>query len=91
MCGGHGGVAPGRQRMLSQRDYITELAERVERGKQAGRPLPEIQKSMPISSLRSFQSNGYGELMAAGRDAATVQDAVNVNIEHVYKRLGVGG
>ena len=88
VCGGHGGVAPGKQRMLSQRDYIAELAERVERGKQAGRPLPEIQKSITLSSLRSFQANGYGELMAAGRDAATVQAAVDVNVEHVYRRLG---
>ena len=88
VCGGHGGVAPGKQRMLSQRDYITELADRVERGKQAGRSLAEIQKSIPVSSLRSFQSNGYGELMAAGRDAAVVQAAVDVNIEHVYGRLG---
>ena len=74
--------------MLSQRNYIEEVAERVESGKKAGLPLSEIQKSMPLASIKAFAADGYGTLMAAGRDAATVQAAVNVNIEHAYNRLG---
>jgi hypothetical protein len=90
VCGGHGTVGQGKQRMISQRNYISELAERVESGKQAGLSLAEIQKSMAVSSIKAFAADGYGELMATGRDAATVQLAVNTNIEHVYNRLGKG-
>lgn len=87
VCGGHGTVGQGKQRMLSQRNYIAELAERVERGKQAGQSLAELQKGMPFGSIKAFASDGYGEQMAAGRDDAAMQAAVNTNIEHVYNRL----
>lgn len=90
VCGGHGTVGQGKQRMLSQRNYIAELADRVDTGRKAGKPLEEIQKSIPLASLKSFAADGYGDLVTAGRDAATMQAAVNTNIEHVYNRLAQG-
>jgi cyclase len=90
VCGGHGTVGEGKQRMMSQRNYIAELAERVRKGKEAGMSLTEIQKGMPLASIKAFAADGYGALMTAGRDAAGMQTAVNTNIEHVYNRLGIG-
>lgn len=88
VCGGHGTVGQGKQRMMNQRNYIAELAERVEKGKTAGQPLAEIQRSMPVASIKAFAAGDYGKLMTAGRDEAAMQAAVNANIEHVYNRLG---
>jgi hypothetical protein len=89
VCGGHGTVGQGKQRMISQRNYIAELTERVQKGKQAGTPLAEIQKSIPVPSIKALAADGYGAIVTAGRDAAAMQTAVNTNIEHVYDRLGV--
>ena len=86
VCGGHGTVG-SKQRMISQRNYIAEPAERVEKRKQAGLTLAEIQKSMPLASIKAFAADGYGALVTAGRDDAAMQTAVNTNIEHVYNRL----
>ena len=88
VCGGHGTVGQGKQRMLSQRNYIAELAERVKKGKEAGQTLADIQKNIPLASLKSFAADGYGASVTAGRDATTMQAAVNTNIEHIYNRLG---
>jgi glyoxylase-like metal-dependent hydrolase (beta-lactamase superfamily II) len=88
VAGGHGVVQHGRQRMISQRNYIEELAVRVEAGKKAGQSLPDIQKNTRVASIKSFQSDGYGELMRAGRPEAVFQAAVNTNVEHIYARLG---
>ncbi len=87
VCGGHGTVGQGKQRMLSQRNYIAELAERVQMGKKAGLSLAEIQKSMPLTSIKAFAADGYGALLTAGRDAVAVQTAVDTNVEHAYNRL----
>jgi hypothetical protein len=76
--------------MTSQRNYIEELAARVEAGKKAGQPLSEIQKSLPVVSIKALQADGYGALVRAGRDEAAMQAAVNTNIEHVFNRLGQG-
>jgi hypothetical protein len=62
----------------------------VDAGKKAGRPLSEIQKSMPVASIKALQGDGYGALVLAGRDEAVMQAAVNTNIEHVFSRLGQG-
>jgi hypothetical protein len=74
--------------MIGQRNYLEELAVRVEAGKRAGQPLSEIQKSMPIASIKALQADGYGALVRANRDDAAMQAAVNTNIEHVFERLG---
>jgi glyoxylase-like metal-dependent hydrolase (beta-lactamase superfamily II) len=88
VCGGHGAVGQGKQRMISRRNYIAEVTERVQSGKRSGLSLAEIQKTMPLASIKAFAADGYGVLVTAGRDAATMQTAVNTNIEHVYNRLG---
>ena len=43
---------------------------------------------MPIASIKSLQADGYGARVRAGRDDASMQAAVNTNIEHVFQRLG---
>jgi cyclase len=88
VAGGHGALQHGRQRMTSQRNYIEELTARVETRRKAGQSLAEIQKSMPVSSIRALQADGYGEAIRGGRDRAAMQAAVNTNIEHIYGRLG---
>jgi cyclase len=88
VCGGHGTVGEGKQRMLSQRNYIAELAERVKNGKSSGQSLAEIQNSITVASIKAFVADGYGTLMTAGRDAAAMQAAVDTNVEHIYGRLG---
>lgn len=88
VTGGHGGVQQGHGHMTAQGNYIEELTEKVDAAKRAGKPLNEIQASMPLASLKSFQADGYGESVRAGRDAAAMQAAINTNIEHIYQRLG---
>jgi glyoxylase-like metal-dependent hydrolase (beta-lactamase superfamily II) len=90
VAGGHGGVQEGRQHMTGQRNYIEELATRVDAGKRAGKALNEIQSSMPVASIKSLQADGFGERVRAGRDEAAMQTALNTNIEHVFQRLGQG-
>ena len=87
VAGGHGALQRGRQHMMGQRNYLEELAARVESGKRAGQPVSEIQKGMPVSSIKAL-ADGYGTTVRAGRDEAAMQAAVNTNIEHVYDRLG---
>jgi hypothetical protein len=74
--------------MMSQRNYIEELAIRVEAGKKAGLSLSEIQKSMPVESIKTLQTDSYGDAVRGGRDESAMQTAVNTNIEHVFNRLG---
>ena len=88
VAGGHGAVQHGRQLMTGQRNYLEELAARVEAGRKAGQPLSEIQKSMPVAAIKALQADGYGALVLAGRDEAAMQAAVDTNIEHVFNRLG---
>jgi glyoxylase-like metal-dependent hydrolase (beta-lactamase superfamily II) len=82
VAGGHGAVQHGRQAMTGERNYLEELAVRVEAGKKAGQSLTEIQRNMPVASIRALQADGYGPLVGA------MQAAVNTNIEHVFNRLG---
>jgi glyoxylase-like metal-dependent hydrolase (beta-lactamase superfamily II) len=87
---GHGRVQQGRQPMTAQRNYIEELAGRVEAGKQSGKSLSEIQKSIPVASIKALQADGYDALVRGGRSAAEMQAAVDTNVEHVFNRLGQG-
>ena len=88
VAGGHGGVQRGRQHLTGQRNYIEELAARVDSARKAGHSLEQIQKDMSLPSIKALQSDGYGEAVRAGRDEAAMQAAVNINIEHVFNRLG---
>jgi cyclase len=96
VAGGHGGVQHGRRIMTSQRNYLEELAVRVEASKKAGQSLSEIQKSMPVASIKALQADGYSAQVRAewlrrsdprARDETAMQAAVNSNIEHVFNRL----
>jgi hypothetical protein len=40
--------------MTSQRNYVEELALRVEAGKRAGQSLSESRKSMPVGSMKTL-------------------------------------
>ena len=73
--------------MTAQRNYIEELAARVEAGKKAGQSLSEIQNNMPVASIKALAADGYGDRVRAGRDDAAMQTAVNTNIAHVFQRL----
>jgi cyclase len=88
VAGGHGALQNGRSRMTGQRNYIEELAMRVEVEKKAGKSLSEIQSSIPVKSIKALQADGYGDLVLTNRDDAARQIAVNTNIEHVFNRLG---
>jgi len=95
ILGGHGPMRADRLVMTGQRNYIEELTEKVEAGKQAGLTLEEIQKQTTIASLKSMQANGYGDLLAHTIELANphygpmppLQNNVNANIADVYKNL----
>ena len=95
VMGGHGPLQHDRTVMMSQRNYIEELAERVEQAKQAGQSLAEMQKRITVPSLRSMHSNGYQALLerssAAGHTHlgpdTPLQDGVNTNVAEVYKNI----
>jgi glyoxylase-like metal-dependent hydrolase (beta-lactamase superfamily II) len=88
VAGGHGAVQNGRQRMTGQRNYLEELVVKVDAGKKAGQSLSEIQRNMPVVSIKALQADDYGALVLAGRSETAMQAAVNTNIEHVFNRLG---
>ncbi|HEY3834913.1 MAG TPA: MBL fold metallo-hydrolase, partial [Bryobacteraceae bacterium] len=56
VAGGHGPLQDGRGRMTALRNYIEELATKVEAGKKAGKPLAEIQRGMPVNSIKALQA-----------------------------------
>ncbi len=92
---GHGPLHPDRQTMTNLRNYIEELTERVAEGKQAGKSVAEIQKTITVASLKSLQSNGYAKFLVDVErvsepnfgPTAPLQNGVNANIEDIYKNL----
>jgi cyclase len=95
LMGGHGPMQADRTVMTSQRNYIEELAEKVDAGKKAGQSLAELQASMTVASLKSMQSNGYQAFLERTLAAShphfgkmpPLQNDVNANIADVYKNL----
>jgi glyoxylase-like metal-dependent hydrolase (beta-lactamase superfamily II) len=96
LCG-HGDVQRSKQAMLGERAYLEELTTRVEAGKHAGKSISEIQKSMPVSSIKALQTSPYGDAVRQAWSNAydplaqrshDIQVGVNTNIEHVFERLG---
>ena len=81
--------------MLSIRNYIEELTGKVEEGKNAGKSIAELQKTITVASLKSLQSNGYGELLMRNNErfnphfgnVPPLQDGVNTNILEIYNNL----
>jgi hypothetical protein len=81
--------------MMSQRNYIEELAEKVEAGKKAGQTVAELQARLTVASLKSMQSNGYQAFLERTLAVShphfgkmpPLQNDVNANISDVYKNL----
>jgi glyoxylase-like metal-dependent hydrolase (beta-lactamase superfamily II) len=92
---GHGPVQQDHQRMTQMRDYIEELSGIVEAAKKAGKPLAEVQQSIPMSSVKMLQAGGYGDYAADNLNKFTVyagthtpfEDRFHANIEAIYKNL----
>jgi len=94
VCPGHGPAQHGREHMISMRNYIAELTEKVETGKKAGKSITDLQKTITVESLKSLQSDGYLKYLSDnayegprfGRPAP-LQDSVNSNIADIYTNL----
>jgi len=92
---GHGPVHHDRGRMMQMRNYIEELTGRVEEGKNAGKPLAELQKTLTMASIKTLQADGYGKYVADNLNNFTVylghrtlvEDRLAANIEAIYKNL----
>src|ERR1700730_8213956 len=95
LTGIRGSVQHDRARMTQMRNYIEELTGRVERGKIAGKPLTELQKTLTMTSIKTLQTDGYGSYVADNWNNFTVylgqktafEDRLSANIEAIYKNL----
>jgi glyoxylase-like metal-dependent hydrolase (beta-lactamase superfamily II) len=95
VLGGHGPMQPDRRIMTCQRNYIEELTQKVADGKAAGLTVEEMEARFTVASLKSLQSNGYGEFLARTQaDEQThfgapppLQNDVNGNIRDTYANL----
>jgi cyclase len=92
---GHASLQTGRTIMSNMANYIEELTGRVEEGRKAGLTVGELQRKITVASLKSLQSNGYGEYIMRNNDRFTahfgtlppLQAGVNDNIGEVYSNL----
>ncbi|HEY7303481.1 MAG TPA: MBL fold metallo-hydrolase [Bryobacteraceae bacterium] len=92
---GHGPVQSGRQTMTNERNYIEELTSKVAAGKDAGKSVADLQKTITMASLKSLQSNGYANYVTANyssllpefEPAAGLENSVKTNIAEIYKNL----
>jgi cyclase len=95
VLGGHGAPESGRGVMQNLGNYIEELTGRVERAKEAGLNVDEMQKQITADSLKSLASNGYGASLTAAMAAGLshfgapvpLQFWVNWNIRDIDKNL----
>lgn len=95
VLGGHGPMQSDRTVMMSQRNYIEELTNLVGWAKDGGMLLAQIQKMIPVDSLKSMKQNGYQAFLTRTLEAETLhfgqmpqlQDDVNANIRDVYNNL----
>ena len=67
---GHTSLQTGRVVMLNIRNYIEELTGKVEEGKNAGKSVAELQKTITVASLKSLHSNGYAEFLTGTTSAS---------------------
>jgi len=92
---GHAVVQNGHTMMTCMGNYIQELTGRVGEGKKAGLSVAEMQKRITVASLKSLESNGYGEYVTRNNSRLTphfgslppLQAGVNTNISDIYKNL----
>jgi cyclase len=95
VLGGHGALESGHGVMRSLGNYIEELTGRVERAKELGRNVAEMQKQITADSLKSLASNGYGASLTSAMTAGIahfgapvpLQVWVNWNIADIDKNL----
>lgn len=92
---GHASLQDGHTIMTNMANYIEELTARVEEGKKAGLTVADLQKRITVASLKSLQSNGYGEYIQHNNFRFTpsfgklgpLQPGVNTNISEIYANL----
>ena len=92
---GHGPLHRDRQTMTNLRNYIDELTGKVAEGKQAGKSVADLEKTITVASLKSLQSNGYAKFLVDVERVsepnfgppAPLQNGVNANIADIYKNL----
>ena len=95
VLGGHGALESGRGVMQNLGNYIEELTGRVERAKETGLNVADMQKQITADSLKSLASNGYGAFLTSAMAAGfahfgaptPLQDWVNWNIRDIDKNL----
>src|ERR1051326_6239393 len=74
VLGGHGALESGHGVMRNVRNYIEELTGRVERTKESGLNVAEMQKQITADSLKSLASNGYGASLASAMTAGRSEE-----------------
>ena len=92
---GHASIQDGHSTMTNMANYIEELTGRVEEGRKAGLSVAEMQKRITVASLKSLQSNGYGDYVTRNLGKLTphfgnyapLQPGVIVNIGEVFSNL----
>jgi glyoxylase-like metal-dependent hydrolase (beta-lactamase superfamily II) len=92
---GHASLQEGRTIMSNLANYIEELTARVAEGKKAGLTVTDLQKRITVASLKSLQSNGYGEFLQRNNyrfnpnfgKMPPLQPGVDANIVDVYNNL----
>jgi glyoxylase-like metal-dependent hydrolase (beta-lactamase superfamily II) len=92
---GHALLQDGSTIMSNMGNYIEELSEKVEDGKKAGLTVVDLQKRITVASLKSLQSNSYGEYITRNIYRLTphfgklppLQTGVNANIDEIYNNL----
>jgi glyoxylase-like metal-dependent hydrolase (beta-lactamase superfamily II) len=92
---GHGPLHHDRRTMTNLRNYIDELTGKVGEGKQAGKSVADLQKSITVASLKSLQSDGYARFLIDVQRSSEpnfgppppLQNGVNTNIADIYKNL----
>jgi glyoxylase-like metal-dependent hydrolase (beta-lactamase superfamily II) len=95
VLGGHGALESKHGVMRNVRNYIEELTGRVERAKESGLNVAEMQKQITADSLKSLASNEYGASLTSAMTAGLahfgvpvpLQVWVNWNIADIDKNL----
>lgn len=80
---GHGRVQHDRRDMTGQRNYIEELTERVIAGKQAGKSVADLQRTITSLSLRSLRSQAF----VPASTPEEVERGMKENIDAMYDRV----
>ena len=93
--GGHGPMQIGKGIMMSQRNFIEEMTERVDAAKKAGQSMDEMKQRITVASLKSLQANGYADFLIRAMTAGTpnfgppppLQEGVDDCTRDVYNNL----